>query len=141
MFSITLILNTIWFSMAFYTFSINHRVFAKVVVPRDQRDTPVFEVLAESGRFLGGMNFAFALCNLLLFFQQNLFPEAMQRVFLLFIFAVAHATQFAFNVPVALENRKGGGVWPVLKGTMLFIFVTDLLMTGLNLMTGLWLLS
>ncbi|CAM2007724.1 hypothetical protein [Acanthopleuribacter pedis] len=132
MFTLALILNTLWFSMGFYTFSINHRVFAKVVVPRAQRDTPVFEILAESGRFLGGMNFAFALCNLSLLLLPNLFPDAQQRAFLLFFFAVTHGSQFAFNVPVAMENRRGGGVWPVLKGTMLFIFVTDLLMTLVN---------
>ncbi|MCG8669569.1 MAG: hypothetical protein MI867_09165 [Pseudomonadales bacterium] len=133
MFLLTMILNVIWFSMAFYTFSINHRRFAKVVVPRDQRDSPLFDILAESGRFLGGMNFAFALCNLLLIFNLDLFPNDGQRAFLLFVFAIAHASQFIFNVPVAIKNTQGDGVWQVLKGTMLFIFVTDFIMMSLNL--------
>lgn len=133
MYLLILVLNVVWFSMAFYTFSINHRVFVKVVVPRDQRGSPLFDVLAESGRFLGGMNFAFAFCNLLLLFSLSLFPTNEQRAFFLFVFAVAHASQFAFNVPVAIQNTRGGGVWPVLKGTMLFIFVTDFIMMTLNL--------
>jgi len=128
-----LVLNLIWFSMAFNVFAIRHEVFAKLVVPRDQRDTPVFNILAESGRFLGGMNFAFALCNLLVLLNLSVFPTETQRAILLLVFGVAHATQFIFNVPVALENKRtGGGVWQV-KGTMLFIFVTDFLMMALNL--------
>jgi hypothetical protein len=36
-------------------------------------------------------------------------------------------------VPVAVQNKRGGGVWQVLKGTMLFIFITDFIMMALNL--------
>jgi hypothetical protein len=126
-----LVLNILWFAMGFNVFSIRHKIFAKLVVPKEHRDTPVFNILAESGRFLGGFNFAFAVCNILLLVNLDVFPSDQQRAILLFVFAVAHGSQFVFNVPVALQNRKGAGVWQI-KGTMLFIFVTDFLMMTLN---------
>ncbi len=129
-----LVLNVIWFAMGFNVFSIRHKVFAKLVVPREQRDTPVFEILAESGRFLGGFNFAFALFNVLLLVNLTSFPDKTQKAIFLLVFAVAHGSQFIFNVPVALQNLKGGGVWQVLKGTLLFIFITDFIMMAFNLM-------
>lgn len=136
MLEITLILNALWFAMGFNVFSIRNKIFAKLVVPREQRDTPVFNILAESGRFLGGFNFAFMLCNILILTNLDVFPSDEQRVILLFVFAVAHGSQFIFNVPVAIQNTQGGGVWQVLKGTMLFIFVTDFIMMALNLIVA-----
>ena len=133
MLEITLILNTLWFAMGFNVFSIRNRIFAKLLVPAEHRDTPVFEILAESGRFLGGFNLAFAVCNILLLMNLDIFPSDEQRAILLFVFAVAHGSQFAFNVPVAIQNKRGGGVWQVLKGTMLFIFISDFIMMALNL--------
>ena len=130
MFEVVLALNALWFAMGFNVFSIRNKVFAKLLVPRELRDTPVFDVLAESGRFLGGFNFAFCVFNLLLLFNLQTFPSDEQRFILLLVFAIAHGSQFVFNVPVAIQNRKGGGVWQV-KGTIRFIFVTDfLLMAG-----------
>ncbi len=136
-----LILNTIWFSMAFNVFSLRNHIFAKILVPKEHRDSPVFFVLAESGKFLGGFNLAFAICNLLLLLNLDTFPTNQQRAILLLVFAVAHGTQFFYNLPVALENRKGGGVWQVLKGTLLFIFVTDFVMMVLNLGLAVWYFS
>lgn len=133
MLEIALILNTLWFAMGFNVFSIRNKMFAKLLVPREQRDTPVFDILAESGRFLGGFNLAFAVCNILLLINLDTFPSDEQRAILLFVFAVAHGSQFVFNVPVAIENKRGGGVWQVLKGTMLFIFISDFIMMALNL--------
>ena len=132
MLEITLILNALWFAMGFNVFSIRHKIFAKLVVPREQRDTPVFNILTESGRFLGGFNFAFMLFNILLLINLDVFPSNEQRAILLFVFAVAHGSQFIFNVPVAIQSTRGGGVWQVLKGTMLFIFVTDFIIMALN---------
>lgn len=130
---IVLILNTIWFSLGFHAFSIRNKIFGKVLVPKEHRDTPVFDIFVASGRFLGGFNFSYAIFNLLLVFSLNIFPNEMQRAILLFIFAVAHGSQFAFNVPVAIQNLKGKGVWQVFKGVMLFIFVTDFVLMLLNL--------
>ncbi len=138
MFEVILVLNALWFAMGFNVFSLRPKIFAKLVVPREQRDTPVFGILAQSGRFLGGFNFAFALLNILLLASLATFPSDEQRAILLFVFAVAHGSQFIFNVPVALENKRGGGIWQVLKGTMLFIFVTDFVMMVLNLLLAAW---
>jgi len=129
-----LVLNAVWFLMGFNVFSIRHKIFAKLVVPREQRETPVFEVLAASGRFLGGFNLAFFVLNILLLLNLDAFDKDVQWAILLFVNAVAHGTQFAFNVPIALENRRGGGVWNVFAGTMLFIFVTDFVMMVLNVL-------
>lgn len=132
MLEIILLVNTLWFAMGFHAFSIRHRIFAKILVPREHRDTPVFDILAESGRFLGGFNFAFAVFNILLLTSLDLFPGDAQRSIFLFVFAIAHGSQFIFNVPIAIQNRRGGGVWQV-KGMMLFIFITDFVMMALNL--------
>ncbi len=136
MLEILLALNTLWFFMGFNVFSLRNDIFAKVLVPKEQRDTPVFEILSQSGRFLGGFNFAFAVCNILLLLNLDVFPDDKQRAILLLVFAVAHGSQFIFNVPVAIQNRKGGGVWQVLKGTMLFIFTTDFVLMVLNLIAA-----
>lgn len=127
-----LVLNAIWFLMGFNVFSIRHKIFAKLVVPREHRDTPVFEVLAASGRFLGGFNLAFFALNILLLLNLGDFDKDVQWAILLFVNAVAHGAQFAFNVPIAIENCRGHGVWNVFKGTMFFIFVTDFVMMAFN---------
>lgn len=135
MLEIILLVNILWFAMGFNVFAIRNKVFAKLIVPKEHRDTPVFEILAESGRFLGGFNFAFAVCNILLLANLDVFPSDQQRSILMFVFAIAHGSQFIFNVPIAIQNRNGGGVWQV-KGTMLFIFVTDFIMMSMNLVAA-----
>jgi len=39
------------------------------------------------------------------------------------------------NVPIALQNRKGKGVWQV-KGLMRFIFITDFTLMLANLVVA-----
>lgn len=124
MFELILLLNAIWFALGFHLFAIRNKVFAKILVPREHRETPVFNILAATGPFLGGFNFAFCILNVLLLIYTSVFPEDSQRAILCLTFALAHGSQFLGNVPVALENRKGKGVWQV-KGLMRFIFVTD----------------
>jgi len=131
MLELILILNAVWFAMGFNVFSIRSRIFAKLVVPREHRDTPVFDTLIMSGKFLGGFNLAFSVFNILLLITPSTFDKDLQWAIILFVTAIAHGTQFAFNVPVALQNRSGGGVWQV-KGVMRFIFVTDFVMMALN---------
>lgn len=132
MLELILVLNAVWFAMGFHTFHIRRKIFAKVIVPREQRNTPVFETLAETGRFLGGFNLAFSILNILLLLNPGEFDKDIQWAILLFVIAVAHGTQFAANVPIALQNRRGAGVWNVFKGLMLFIFVTDFLLMAFN---------
>ncbi|MEM6765978.1 MAG: hypothetical protein AAF655_13665 [Bacteroidota bacterium] len=135
MFEIIILLNAIWFAMGFHAFWIRNKVFAKTLVPREERDTPVFDMLAESGKFVGGFNFAFCILNILVLVYPSVFPEVGQRIFLCLAFAIAHGSQFLPNVFIALQNRKGKGVWQV-KGRMLFIFVTDFVLMIANLVVA-----
>ena len=124
-------LNALWFFGGFHTFQIRGRIFAKIVVPKEHRDTPVFETLILSGKFVAGFNLAFMALSLLMLLNTSLFDKDLQWALILACIALAHATQFAGNVPVAIQNRRGEGVWQV-RGLMLFIFVTDFVMTVLN---------
>ncbi|WP_444884962.1 hypothetical protein [Microbulbifer sp. PSTR4-B] len=136
-FELVLVLNTIWFLMGFNVFSLRGKIFAKLVVPREHRDTPVFGILAESGKFLGGFNFSLALMSILLLVNHASFSGDIQRSILLFVFSVTHGSQFIYNLPVALKNRRGGGPWKV-KGVMKFIFIMDFIMMMINLTLALW---
>ena len=133
MYEIVMVLNAIWFALGFHAFALRGKIFAKSMVPREQRDTPVFDMYTETGKFMGGFNFAFCVLSILLLIYQTTFPEDSQKVLLFIVLAVAHGSQFVPNVPIALANRKGEGVWQV-KGRMLFIFVTDFVLMVANLM-------
>ena len=124
MFVVLLVANAVWFGLGFHLFSLRSRIFAKILVAREHRDSPAFEVLAESGKFLGGFNFALCVLNVFVALRPDVFPAPEPRAVLCAFFAIAHGSQFAFNVPVALRNLTGGGVWRV-AGLMRFIFVTD----------------
>lgn len=124
MYEIVLVLNAIWFALGFHAFAIRGKIFAKSMVPREHRDTPVFDMYTATGKFMGGFNFAFCVLSILLIIYKDTFPEDSQRIILFIVLAVAHGSQFLPNVSIALANRKGEGVWQV-KGRMLFIFVTD----------------
>lgn len=137
-----LILNALWFAAGFRYFSLTPDTAAKVLAPKSVRDSPLFKTLTAAIRFLGGMNLAFSALACLLLFNISWFPEFRQRALLTLVFALAHGSQFAFNVPVALRGgRQGESFWPVLEGPMLFIFVVDGSLALANLLTavGLWL--
>ncbi len=131
MFALILLLNAIWFGLGFHLFALRNKIFAKILVPKEHRETPVFDMLAETGKFLGGFNFAFCVLNLLILITPSTFPEDSQRMILCLVFALAHGSQFLANVPIALQNRRGEGVWQV-KGLMLFIFITDFVLMMAN---------
>lgn len=124
-FSAVMVLNLLWFSMAFHYFSLKAGAAAKMLVPKPQRESPLFETLVYSVRFLGGMNFAFAFLSLLLLFNLGGF-DARQQAWMALLLAVAHASQFCFNLPLALK-RQGmpGSDQPGLTGPMRLIFVVD----------------
>lgn len=132
MFELILLVNAIWFGLGFNLFALRNKIFAKILVPKEHRETPVFEILAATGPFLGGFNFAFCALNVLILINPNIFPEGDQRIILCVVFAIAHGSQFISNVPIALDNRKGKGVWQV-KGLMRFIFITDFVLMVANL--------
>ncbi|MDP3936619.1 MAG: hypothetical protein Q8R92_00605 [Deltaproteobacteria bacterium] len=125
-FSTVLALNFLWFGAAFWYFGIVPDSSAKILVPKSARDSPLFATVSASVRFLGGMNFAFAVFAALLLAYGSLFPEPGQRALFAAVFALAHAGQFAFNLPVALRGgRQGESLWPVFAGPMLLIFIVD----------------
>jgi hypothetical protein len=121
-----LALNVAWFSMGFWYFTAKSVAAAKLLVPKSARESPLFSTLSASVRFLGAMNFAFALLAVLLLLNLSLFDEPRQRALLTGVFAAAHAGQFLCNVPIAMAGgRRGESLWDVLTGPMLFIFCVD----------------
>src|SRR5689334_6998923 len=125
-FTVVLAFNVAWFSMGFWYFTVKSVAAAKLLVPKSARESPVFSTLAASVRFLGAMNFAFALMSALVLANLSLFADPKQRALLAAVFAVAHAGQFLCNVPIAMGGgRRGESLWDVLSGPMLFIFIVD----------------
>ena len=136
-----LLLNAIWYGMGFYAFYIRREVFAKVVVPiKEHRDNSAYEAIVETGRFMGGFNLALSLLNIFLLFNLGGFNANGQWATLLLFNALAHGSQFVGNVPMALQNRRGGGIWNVFKGVMLRIFVIDFVLMVFNTLLAVWLL-
>ncbi|MDJ0641382.1 MAG: hypothetical protein QNJ15_01065 [Erythrobacter sp.] len=130
---ILLLLNAIWYAMGFYAFYVRRNVFGKVLVPnREHRSNSAYEALVESGRFMGGFNFALSALNVMLLFNIGGFESGGQWATLLVFNALAHGSQFAGNIPMALENRRGKGLWNVFKGVMLRIFVIDFVLMVAN---------
>ena len=129
---IILVANALWFGLGFHTFAIRGKIFAKTLVSHEHRNTPVFPMLIESGKFVGGFNLAFCALSILMLTYSDALTDSIERIILFSVFAIAHGSQFFANVPIAIANRKGEGAWPV-KGRMLFIFITDLLMMVANL--------
>lgn len=128
-----LLLNAAWFGAGFWYFATKHEAAAKLLIPRSARSSPIFATMSAALPFLGGMNLAFCLLNLTLLARLDLFTAPAEQGVLLVAFGVAHATQFAINVPVARRGgRIGESYWDVLSGPMLFIFVVDALMTLVN---------
>lgn len=125
--------NTIWYGMGFVAFYLRRDVFAKVLVPnRDDRDNSAYAAVVESGRFMGGFNFALSALNLCLLFNLAGLNTDSQIAMMLAFNAVAHGSQFVGNIPMARQNRRGGGLWNVFKGVMLRIFVIDATLMLLN---------
>jgi hypothetical protein len=118
--------NAVWFALAFHAFYVRRKVFAKVMVPiREDRANSAYAALVESGRFMGGFNLALSVFNLFLLFNLGGFETDRQWAVLLAFNALAHGSQFAGNIPMALQNRRGEGLWRVGKGVMRLIFVID----------------
>ncbi len=61
-FIIVLIANAIWFALGLDIFTLRRLIFAKILIPKSERDTPVFHKLIATGPFIGGFNLA--ICDL-----------------------------------------------------------------------------
>ena len=137
-YAFALIANLLWFLAGFRYFSFKQSAAARVLVPKSARSSPLFATIAAATRFLGGFNAAFAflaaLLLALLYIRSPLFSDPQERAALMTVFAAAHFSQFAFNLPIIKGGqRRGESFWPVLSGPMLFIFVVDGLETLINL--------
>jgi hypothetical protein len=128
-----LILNSIWFGIGFWFFTVRSEKTAKLIIKPDQQNQGSYSIVAHSLKFLGGLNLAFAVLAVVLLLRPSLFPETSQQIVFAAIFSLAHATQFYFNVPIAMKERRGEKfLWHVLKGKMLFIFLVDATLSVLN---------
>lgn len=137
-----LALNVLWFGAGAVYFGVTATAATKLLVSRPSRQSPLFSTVSASVRFLGGMNLAFAVLAGIILFNRALFPEAAQMATLIAVLALAHGTQFAANLPVALSrDGQGQPVWPVLSGRMLFIFVVDLALMLANCALAAFLIS
>ncbi len=120
------LMNVLWFGAGAIYFGLTPASATKLLISRPARQSPLFKTVSASVRFLGGMNFAFAILSGVLLLNQGFFPEARQMALLTSVLALAHGTQFAANIPVAIAGRgQGESPWPVLSGRMLFIFLMD----------------
>nr|WP_298895574.1 hypothetical protein [uncultured Altererythrobacter sp.] len=139
MLEFVLVLNAIWFGMGFRSFYLRRADFAKVIVTNpDHRQNTAYDCLVETGRFLGGFNFASCVLNILMVFNVGGFESGRQWAVLLIFNALAHASQFVGNIPIAMQNRQGGGAWQVFEFPMLRILVGDLVLAVLNAALAVW---
>ena len=123
--------NVVWFGLAFSLFALRPRRAVKMLTRRDSGTEASFEALVASLPFLGGMNLGMAVLSGAAIASWAISGSVPGwPVFL--SSAVAHASQFAFNLPIALRGgRRGGAPWDI-RGPMAFIFVVDALCTLLN---------
>ncbi|MEM1051214.1 MAG: hypothetical protein AAGI28_03885 [Pseudomonadota bacterium] len=137
---IAVALNALWFAMGFHAFYVRREVFGKVVVPvKEDRNNTAYEAVVESGRFMGGFNFALSALNIALLLGFGGFTSDHQWAMLLAFNSLAHGSQFAGNVPMAIANRRGEGIWLVFHGVMLRIFVIDFTLMIANAALAIWL--
>jgi hypothetical protein len=123
---VVLVLNAFWFAAGFWYFALTPRAAAALIIPRAERQSPLFATQAASLRFLGGMNLALAAFAVLLLLNGQLFSVPAQQALFAAVFALAHGSQFASNIPVLLRRRAGAAdLWPVLEGRMRLIFLVD----------------
>ncbi|MFY0573539.1 hypothetical protein ACN28S_03470 [Cystobacter fuscus] len=69
----------------------------------------------------------------LLLLCSAVFPQPEQQAVFAAVFTVGHGSQFAGNVRVETRKRRlSEELWPVMRGTMSFIFLTDFGMMAAN---------
>ena len=129
-FSGVVVANALWFGAGFYQFTLRSGVAALGVSTNSPNDDFSRSVIAGVLRFLGGLNLSLAALSVMLLLGPHELRKAVPEAVFLTTFAIAHASQFAVNVPIARKEIIGSpALWPVLRGKMLAIFVVDLLLT------------
>lgn len=134
-------INILWFGIAFVSFGPLSARTTRALTPRSKRSQPAAEesspkrmsTTQATMRFLAGFNLGFlvlAATQLVRWQSDGAFGFGWD---VFFACAVAHATQFAYNVPFAVQGGyKGGAPWNVLKGPMRYVFFMDLFCLIIN---------
>ena len=101
-----LVLNILWFAAAFHLFSLKSINATKMLLARNNRIEPFHTVVAQLFKFLGGFNLALMVLSIiaLLNYQKLVTNQLAPAIF--FVFFIAHGSQFWYNVPLALKERK-----------------------------------
>lgn len=121
-----LIVNVLWFGMAFRFFGLQPRRAIKILTPESARHDVSREAFIAGLRFLGGMNLGFSVLSAAALGALLLGGPAPSLWLVFLASAVAHASQWAFNLPHAVRGgRSSGAPWDVLRGPMAFIFAVD----------------
>lgn len=128
-----LILDAVWFGAGFTQFALKARRASYGLVRKDDASAQGRLGIAGSLRFLGGLNLALAAMSVMTLLHLAAYPPTLLTTVFLTA-AIAHASQFAVNLPFAVaEARQEAGPWRVLGGLMLIIFVGDGVLTVVNL--------
>lgn len=137
---IILLLNILWFAAAFHLFSLKSTSATKMLLTKADRIEPFNSVVSHLFKFLGGFNLSLVILSIIAIFNyQNLIDNGLAAAVFL-VFFIAHGSQFWFNVPLAMkERKKQQPIWPVLRGRMYFIFKTDLVLAICNLIVSTYL--
>ena len=123
--------NLLWFSAGFFQFWVMAKVSARRIVLKS--DSRYQTVIAGLLRFLGGLNLSLAVLSAMMLQHPPGSPHSRDIATTLLTFTVAHGSQFLVNLPVARDEIAGNPVpWSVFNGTMMMIFVVDLLLMILN---------
>ena len=121
-----LAVNAAWFALGFWFFSLRARRAAELLVPRSAREETSAQALVASLPFLGGLNLGLAVLSATFLASVLVRGAAPPSWHVYVASAVAHASQWAYNVPhLRRGGRAGGAPWDVARGPMLFIFVMD----------------
>lgn len=123
---LVLAVNVAWFGMGFTFFSLRPHRALRLLVPRLAHGETSARALAASLPFLGGLNLALAVLSASYLYTCLWAHETPRSLPIFLACAVAHATQWGWNLPhLRRGGRSGGAPWDVLRGPMLLIFVTD----------------
>lgn len=123
--STVLVAKAVWFAAGAVYFGVLHRSAARLVMSRAVRGHPLAETVASVLPFLGGLNLALAAVSIVTLVDV-LVSGAIDIAPMLFCLALAHATQIGANLRVLRRGRRREeGTWPVLRGLMRVIFITD----------------